>query len=356
MSGQKVKVALLFGGRSAEHDISLISADAVFRNLDKENFDIISIYINTEGRWRHVESPLLPKDELIEGMFLSFLPWGGQNTGIPLDADIYFPVLHGPYGEDGTIQGFLEMADVPYVGAGVLSSAGCMDKASAKVLFKANGLPVVKHLTIREPAWRSGKKEILQQITDELRLPVFVKPANMGSSIGISKVADLRKMADAVELALKFDTKVVVEQGVAGRELECSILGNEKPRASLPGEILPYREFYDYSDKYIDGKTQFKIPAPLSPEMTRYVQRLAVDAYKALECSGMARIDFFLEDKTEKLFLSEINTIPGFTDISMYPKLWEASGIPFPELLNILIDLGISRHKHKKRKGIHFRP
>jgi len=354
--GPKTKVALLFGGRSAEHDISLLSAASIYINLNRKLFDIFSFYINPDGLWKRVKSPLLSKEELIKDEFLSFLPWDAQNKEAHDRVDIYFPVLHGPYGEDGTIQGLLEMADVPYVGSGVLSSAGCMDKGIARDIFKANGFPAVKHLILHEGIWRSGKKEILKKISEEFELPIFVKPANMGSSIGISKVDDSGKTAEAVESALEFDRKVIVEQGVAGRELECSVLGNEDPQVSLPGEILPSREFYDYRDKYIEGKTQFIIPAPLSPEISGAVQALALAAYKALECSGMARIDFFLEYKTDRIFLSEINTIPGFTEISMYPKLWEASGIPLPELLTTLIDLGLSRHRQKKRKRARFQP
>lgn len=349
MQRKKTKVALIFGGRSAEHQVSLVSASAIYKNLDRSRYQVISLYITKEGRWKRVASPLLPLGKLASGPSFSFLPW--EIGGLPekLHADIYFPVLHGPYGEDGTIQGLLEMADVPYVGAGVLASAAGMDKEVMKTLFAAAGIPVVKHRPVFDTDWRKNRKLILSVLEKEFMLPFFVKPANLGSSVGISKVNARAGTARALQKAFRYDRKVLVEAGIQGREIECSVLGNDAPRASVPGEIIPFRDFYDYRDKYLEGKTKLRIPAPLPESTTREVQRLAVAAYKAVGCSGMARIDFFLEDKTGRVYVNEINTIPGFTEISMYPKLWEASGTPFPRLVKELIRLGFDRHRKKKK-------
>ena len=346
---KKISVALLFGGRSAEHEISLASAAAIYKNLDANKFRIHSFFINKAGDWQQVNSPLLTEKELNQGRFCSFIPWEQKAISDFPGADIYFPILHGPYGEDGTIQGLFEMADVPYVGAAVLSSALGMDKAVAKSLFMSHHLPVVKYDIIRERNWRSDPSTILDRIGNEFHLPVYVKPANLGSSIGISKVSQIGNLASALELAFLYDKKILVEQSITGRELECSVLGDAIPRASLPGEIIPHREFYDYRDKYIDGKTGFRIPAQLPLETAEEIQHIAVQAFQAIECSGMARVDFFLEESTDKVYLNEINTIPGFTEISMYPKLWEVSGLTFPQLLEELLKIGLRRHETKKR-------
>ncbi|OGD11308.1 MAG: D-alanine--D-alanine ligase A [Candidatus Aminicenantes bacterium RBG_13_62_12] len=349
MNRKKIVVGLLFGGRSAEHKVSCDSAAAVYQNLDRLKFKPICIYINKKGDFRTVDSPLLRSAELNSGRYQSFLPWreGFSRTG--LKADIYFPVLHGPYGEDGTIQGLLELADVPYVGAGVAASALGMDKALMKALFKSAGLPQVKYEVLREQEWRTGRKAVLARIRSSLRLPLFVKPANLGSSVGITKVKTWRRMEAAVQTALRYDRKVLVEQGISGRELECSVLGNDDPSASLPGEIVPFREFYDYEDKYLLGKTQLIAPAVLPTDTVREVRHLSLAAFKAVDGAGMARVDFFLERASNRLYVSEINTIPGFTEISMYPRLWEQSGLPFPRLLDRLILLGFERHDSKKR-------
>ncbi len=345
---KKIVVALIFGGRSPEHEISLISASAIHRNLDAAKFDVRSIYITKEGLWKSVAAPSRNIKALARGRAMSFLPWRAGNAGWKTPPDIYFPVLHGRFGEDGTIQGLLEMADVPYVGAGVLGSALAMDKASAKSLLKEQGIPVVPWLVVREEEWRARRRDILRRIDRDFAPPVFVKPANLGSSVGITKVKDLRRIGAALETAFHYDAKVLVEKGVIGRELECSVLGNETAEASVPGEVIPHNEFYDYDDKYIDGKTGFVIPAALPSPTIGKLRRLAVDAFKALECSGMARVDFFLEEKTRRLYVNEINTIPGFTEISMYPKLWEATGLPFPRLVERLISLGFERHRTRK--------
>jgi D-alanine-D-alanine ligase len=344
----KITVALLFGGRSAEHEVSIASARAVRKNLDPAKFEAVSIFINREGRWRRVESPELAACDLAEGDFHDFLPWA-QTRPETLRADIYFPVLHGPFGEDGTIQGLLDLAGAPYVGAGVLGSAAGMDKDVMKELFRSRGLPIVDHRVIREADWLGRPGPIFKAVRRSLRLPLFVKPANLGSSVGITKVGAWDGLEAAVAAALRFDRKVIVEQGVACREIECGVLGNDKPEASLPGEVIPHREFYDYADKYIEGQTSFGIPARLPAPVVRRIRRLAVEAFEACSCDGLARVDFFLETGTGRVFVNEINTLPGFTEISMYPKLWEASGLAFGPLVERLIELGFERSNARRR-------
>lgn len=345
----KTKVGLIFGGRSAEHKVSLVSAAAIYANLDPNKYEVTSVYIRKEGLWEIVESPLLTDRSPIQGRTHSFLPWGNPGPSQAPAPDIYFPVLHGPYGEDGTIQGLLEMADVPYVGAGVLASAIGMDKAVAKALFERKGLPVVQYRILFEPDWNEERRALVEGIRKELPFPVFVKPSNLGSSVGISKVKSPEDLEAAIDLAFSYDRKVLVEEGIQGREFECSVLGNDRPEASLPGEIIPGREFYDYRDKYLDGKTGFIVPANLPDVLVSEIRRLAVSAFVAIEGAGMARVDFFYAEGQGKLYLNEINTIPGFTEISMYPRLWEASGLSFPALVDRLIELGFERHQQKKR-------
>jgi D-alanine-D-alanine ligase len=346
---KKTKICILFGGRSAEHEVSLMSAQAIFKNLNPDMYDVISVFINKEGRWRIVGSPLIPPDELNSGSFFSFIPWEEHPQQHVLETYVYFPVLHGPYGEDGTIQGLFEMADVPYVGATVLASAVGMDKAVAKTLFRAQNLPVVNFMAIREADWDRDPNIILDRIPHTISLPFFVKPANLGSSVGITKVKDFSQTSQAIENAFLFDRKILIEEGIKGRELECSVLGDDFPKASLPGEIIPFNEYYDYQDKYINGKTSFGIPADLPQKVSEDIQRISIEAFKCTDCSGMARVDFFLQEKTGKIYLNELNTIPGFTEISMYPKLWDVSGLPFPQLLTELITIAITRHNKKKR-------
>lgn len=350
---KKIKVVLFFGGRSAEHEVSCQSAAAIYKNLDKNKYELKTIYINKAGRWTVVSSPLQSIKNLNQNSFYSFLPWSESGSPQLIDGDIYFPVLHGPFGEDGTIQGFLEMADVPFVGAGVLGSSIGMDKEFAKIAFRARGLPVAEYLTIAEWDWRENRPEILKKIENRFHPPFFVKPANMGSSVGITKVKNSRTTESAISKAFQFDRKILVEVAVIGREFECSVLGNEHPEASVPGEIIPFREFYDYRDKYLEGKTSFIIPADIPGDIISEIQRLSVEAFTASGCGGMARVDFFLRSGTQDLFINEINTIPGFTEISMYPKLWEQSGLPFSRLLERLIELGFERYKKKKRKVEH---
>jgi len=313
-----LRVAVLCGGRSGEHEISLRSAESIVAGLDRAKYEVQRIFISPEGRWE--PGPISPQP--------------GANPGI----DVVFPVLHGTFGEDGTVQGLLELADLPYVGAGVLASAVSMDKEITKRLLAERGLPVVEYVTVTRAHPNSFS----------LPFPLFVKPANLGSSVGISKVKNCAELETALELAGQFDRKILVERGIAGRELECSVLGSEQPVAAIPCEIIPSREFYDYEDKYLLDAAKLLVPAPLTPEQTAEVQKLAVEAYQAVDCEGMARVDFLLEASTGKLYINEINTIPGFTSISMYPKMWEQAGVPFAELLDRLIDLAMARHRARQ--------
>ena len=345
---KKIRIALVFGGRSAEHEISLASAAAIFNHLDKGKFDVLSIYITKEGLWKPVESPSTDVKTLAAGKPYPFLPWAVRRLPPRFEADIYFPVLHGPYGEDGTIQGLFEMAGVPYVGARVLGSALGMDKVSTKSILRERGLPVVPYLIITEREWQESPGNVLGRIRENIPLPFFVKPSNLGSSVGISKVKAMKATAAALETAFRYDAKILVEKGIQGREIECSVIGNDLPEASLPGEVIPFREFYDYEDKYIEGKTTFVIPVRLPRQGVEKIRRLAAATFKALDVSGLARVDFFLEDVSNRLYINELNTIPGFTEISMFPKLWEATGLSFPRLLERLIELGFERHRARK--------
>jgi len=318
----KTGVAVIYGGRSGEHEVSLQSAESVIAALDPERYEVQRFLVSKEGSWK-------PR---------AILPEPGANPGV----DVVFPVIHGTFGEDGSMQGLLELADLPYVGAGVLGSAVSMDKDVMKRLMRERDLPVVDYLVTSR-----GVSEV-EKICKRVAFPVFVKPANSGSSVGISKAKNCEELKAALELAGQFDRKILVERGIAGREFECAVLGNAQPVASLPCEILPSRDFYDYEDKYLLGKSRYVLPAELTPEQTREIQRLAIACYRAVECEGMARVDFFLEEANGKLLINEINTIPGFVSISMYPKMWEASGLPYPKLIDRLIELAIERHRERR--------
>jgi D-alanine-D-alanine ligase len=318
----KLRVAVIFGGRSGEHEISLRSAESIMKAMDRSKYEIIEYFIGKEGKWR--PSAILPE------------------PGAHPNIDVVFPVLHGTFGEDGTVQGLLELADLPYVGAGVLASSLSMDKELMKRVCKERGLPVVEYVT------RTRGCMDTDEIVARLPFPVFVKPANLGSSVGISKARDTAELVKALALAAQYDRKIIVERGIEGREFECSVLGNERPEASLPCEILPSRDFYDYEDKYLLDQAKFQLPADLAPDKTTELRRLAVECYRAVECEGMARVDFLLEGATGHLYINEINTIPGFTSISMYPKMWEHSGLPYPKLIDRLIELALERHAAKK--------
>ena len=358
---KKLRVGVLFGGRSAEHEVSLVSAASVLRGLDPKKFDVIPIGITKEGRWvlpRQLASGDPTHTELRralsdgQAVSLPAEPGAGarreSELRAPLQFDVLFPVLHGTFGEDGTVQGLLELADIPYVGAGVLGSALGMDKEVQKRLFLQAKLPVAKFVSVLRREWEAARATVLQRARG-VRLPVFVKPANLGSSVGITKVKRAGELEAAIEHAFEFDRKVLVEQGIAGREIEVSVLGNDEPRASVPGEVIPAREFYDYTAKYLEDSTRFLVPAKLKPAQVRRFQELAVAAFRALDCAGMARVDFLLERRSGRIYLNEVNTIPGFTAISMYPKLWEASGLPYAKLLERLIELALERHREKLR-------
>jgi D-alanine-D-alanine ligase len=323
----RLRVAVLYVGRSGEHEISLRSAESIIASMDPERYEVQRIFITPEGRWE-------PR---------AISPEPGANPGI----DVVFPVLHGTFGEDGTVQGLLELAGLPYVGAGVLGSAVAMDKEVTKRLLQERGLPVAEFIVL------SRRDHNLDELCARLPFPMFVKPANLGSSVGISKVKTREELARALAFAGEFDRKILVERGITGREFECSVLGNHNPVAAIPCEILPSREFYDYEDKYILGASKSILPADLTPEQTREVQRLAVACYQAVHCEGMARVDFLLETATGKFYINEPNTIPGFTSISMYPKMWEAAGLPYEELIARLIDLALERHAERQATRFH---
>ncbi len=330
------KVGLIFGGRSSEHEISIVSATSVFKHFP-DKYQAVPIFITKEGKWKFVRSPWE-----LEGEEYPFLPWEGKD--IKEKIDIYFPLLHGPYGEDGTIQGLLELADIPYVGSGVIGSAIGMDKSYMKMAFEKEHLPVLPYKVIRK--WENFDQE---EIRNRFKLPVFVKPSSLGSSVGITKVKEWNALEEAVKEAFFYDYKILIEMGIEGREIECSVLGNENPVASSPGEIIPYREFYDYRDKYVDGKTEFKIPVSLPERIEGKIREYAIRAFKSIEAWGFARVDFFLLD--DNIYVNEINTIPGFTEISMFPKLWEVSGITFEKLIEKLIELGFERQRKWKMAG-----
>jgi D-alanine-D-alanine ligase len=383
----KLRVGVLFGGRSGEHEVSLLSAASVINAIDRSKFDVVPIGITKEGHWltaeraerllgakqteqRHLRAgdpqatpgaALLAKgDEVLVPPIPSaesLVPFSTQSASgapSPIHVDVIFPVLHGTFGEDGTIQGLLELADIPYVGAGVLGSAAGMDKDVMKKLFAAAALPIVKHVTILRSQWEKDAKRTQKLIEKSLKYPVFVKPANLGSSVGISKAHDKKELGPAIEEAAKFDRKIVIEQGVGSkkakaREIEVSVLGNDSPQASIAGEIVPAAEFYDYNAKYVDEGSKLLIPAKLPKSKMKQLQELAVRAFQAVDCSGLARVDFLMDPKSGKLWVNEINTMPGFTAISMYPKLWAASGLEYTTLISRLIELALQRHTDKKR-------
>jgi D-alanine-D-alanine ligase len=374
----------LYGGRSGEHEVSLASAAAVFANLDRGRYDPVPIRIEKDGRWTLADRPPLAASaaEVIEharleaarpvraGREVHLVPRPGGETMLAinrgdgnavdtprgsvtitgLSLDVLFPVLHGPHGEDGTVQGLIELAGMPYVGAGVLASAAGMDKAVAKILFAARGLRVGPYEVVLRREWAENPSAVTTRLLAALGLPLFVKPANLGSSVGISKVKEASALAAAMDLAAEFDRKLVVEAAIPdAREIECAVLGNDTPEASTPGEIVPSREFYDYEAKYLDEGSRSIIPADLDPGQTETIRRQAIDAFLAIDCAGMARVDFLLSRADGALYINEINTIPGFTTISMYSKMWEASGVSYPALLDRLIALALERHAEKQQ-------
>ncbi len=410
----KLRVGILFGGRSGEHEVSLLSAASVLNAIDKTKYEVVPIGITKDGRWltaEHAERLLKGEqhageatnkdkeavEKNVHATQAAHLRAGdpeatpcaavlatGESVVVPpeptrreaglapfqsdpntdasrrraadraINVDVIFPVLHGTFGEDGTIQGLLELADIAYVGAGVLGSAAGMDKDIMKSLFRAAGLPIVKHVTVLRSQFEREPNKVRKLVESKLKYPVFVKPANLGSSVGISKAHDGKELGPAIAEAAKFDRKIVIEEGVGGkkhkaREIECAVLGNDDPKASIAGEIVPCKEFYDYDAKYLVEGSEAIIPAKLTKTEMKTVRRLAIAAFQAVDCTGLARVDFLLDPKSRKIFVNEINTMPGFTAISMYPKMWTASGLAYPELIDRLIRLGIERHEDKKR-------
>ena len=345
-----MKVVLLFGGRSAEHEVSILSARSVAAAAPAERVSITPVCVARDGRFIAPERSakiLAGEEKSTSGdAGFSFDAWARE-----ADVDIVFPLIHGTGGEDGSLQGYLEMLGLPYVGSGVAASAVGMDKVHMKQAFAAAKLPMVDFVAVTEKEWSSERERVARAISNSLRLPYFVKPANSGSSVGVTKVKNDNDLAAAIEHALRFDEKVLVERGVDARELEVAVLGNEKPEASVPGEIIAGREFYDYADKYVDDKSQLVIPARLPRERSEELRRLALTAFRAIGASGFARVDFFLERGTNRLYVNEINTIPGFTNISMYPKLWEATELKYPRLIERLLQLGLERARSRAARA-----
>lgn len=388
---KKLRVGVIFGGRNSEHEVSLKSARSVMEALDKDKYDIVPVGIDKQGRWLAGSDPLLALEQAADPKLLGRDPQPGvvqldvplhrsegrlPDAATPLDQveqpdaaaleqrdvsnsslavaqrlDVIVPILHGMYGEDGTLQGLLDLAGTPYVGCGVLASAVGMDKGVMKAAFAAAGLPQVPYLLVRRSDWQRDHAPVLDQIEATLRYPMFTKPANAGSSVGVSKCRTRDELAVGLTAAALHDRRLIVEQGIDPRELEVAVLGNDDPQASVVGEILPANEWYDYADKYLDGRTAYRIPAPLDDALAQQVRDMAVAAFKAIDGSGLARVDFLLDKRTNQLYLNEVNTLPGFTQISMYPQLWQVSGLAYPQLLNQLIELAIKRHAERHGLG-----
>ena len=355
----KIRIGIIFGGRSGEHEVSLVSARSIMAAIDKVKYEVVPIGITKQGAWITAGDPMKQLTEsagavppqLSQALTVSntreLIPGTGQG-GIP-QLDVIFPVLHGPFGEDGTIQGLLELADLPYVGCGVLGSAVGMDKAIAKALFRDAGLPTAPDIVVLRKTWEEQPRQVAERVAQEIGYPCFVKPANLGSSVGISKAHGPDELEAAMNLATAHDRKVLIEEALVAREIECSVLGNDEPVASVLGEIVPKREFYDYQAKYGDEGTDLIIPADLPPALAQRIREMAVTAFRTLELSGLARVDFFVLRDSGQVYINEVNTLPGFTSISMYPKLWEASGLPYSELIDRLVDLAFERYADKQR-------
>lgn len=356
----RLKVAVVFGGRSGEHEVSLVSATSVIKALSPDKYEILEIGISTDGQWYSGQNCLenfKKKDfSTLDAVYISTDP---ARPGILLNkkivqVDIAFPVLHGPFGEDGTIQGLFEMLQIPYVGCGVLASSVAMDKLQCKALWQAAGLPVAKYIGFTRNAWKNEQQVIVDDIKNNIGIPCFVKPANMGSSVGISKVKTLDDLKSAVELAAKYDSRILVEKGINAREIECAVLGNEEAVASPVGEVIVGGEFYDFYDKYVNGVSTTEIPAQIPEETSEKIKEICIKAYKLLDCSGLSRVDTFLDRDTGEVYLNEINTMPGFTSISMYPKMMQAYGMSYEELVDKLINLGMERFEDRKKNQIIF--
>ena len=372
--GDKIRVGVIFGGRSGEHEVSLRSARSVVEGLDRDKYDVVPIAITKEGHWLspaeaarmlpEETARLLPEKEIKDANdALTIIGDPSRRGLVALDCegerlpnvpiDVFFPVMHGTYGEDGTIQGLLEMAGVPYVGCGVLASSCGMDKVTMKALFRDAGLPICKYIWFLRSEWDRDRAGLTRRVARQISYPCFVKPANLGSSVGISKATDRHSLEQAIALAARYDRKIIVEEGLDAREIECAVLGNDEPEASLPGEYVAqdgHGMFLDYTEKYSStGHVEFVVPAPISKTLTTRIQRMAKQAFKTIDCAGLARVDFFLRRDTGELLINELNTIPGLTNVSGYPKMWAASGMPFPQVLDRLIELAFERYRDKSR-------
>ena len=375
ISKKRIKVGVIFGGRSGEHEVSIVSAQSIMAALDRKKYEVIPIGVTKEGKWiagpqaveflkeglkklpfKSVLTPDHTEKHLVKVKEKGLVPLKSQAPSIT-SLDVIFPIMHGTYGEDGKLQGLLEMANIAYVGAGVLGSALGMDKIAQKQIFAQQGLPIAKYESFLGKEWQKNRNKIIQQLEKKLAYPMFVKPANTGSSVGVGKCHNRRELVAGVADASQYDLKIIVEQGIENiAEIEVAVLGNDQPQASVPGEIVPSNEFYDYDAKYVDGKSQAIIPAKLPSSLTKKIQTTAVAAFRALDLAGMARVDFFVNKKSHKFYLNEVNTLPGFTSISMYPKLWEASGLSYAELLDRLIKLALERFSEKNKLATSYQP
>jgi D-alanine-D-alanine ligase len=370
---RKLRVGVIFGGRSGEHEVSLRSVRSVMAAMDKDKYEIVPIGITKEGLWMMGEEAIaLLTDGRGEAMSALVVPEPGQRSVKSLEpikgeagayhlrdqalVDVVFPVLHGPYGEDGTVQGLLELAGIPYVGAGVVGSAVGMDKAIFKSVMVAHDLPVLPYQLVLRSAWESDQERVLDRVEAALPYPMFVKPVNLGSSVGVNKARDRKELIASLHDAAQYDRRLLIEKGILAREIEVSVLGNDDPEASIPGEVVPGDEFYSYVDKYINDEAQLLIPAPLTEAQAQEARQMAIAAYKAMDCAGLARCDFLMDRDTDEIWINEVNTIPGFTSISMYPKLWEATGLPYPILIDRLIELAMERYDQKCRCKTSYEP
>lgn len=360
----KLNIGLIFGGQSGEHEVSLASSSSIYKFMDKEKYNIYTIGITKDGRWLYYEGIQENIqngkwiEEARENVEINLIPVGNKEIGLKFEdgkivkLDVLFPVLHGPYGEDGTIQGLFEISGIPYVGCGVLASSVGMDKLICKKVFSQANLPQVEYTYTTKWEFNKNKDEEITKIESNLNYPIFVKPANLGSSVGISKANNREELINGIEEALKYDKRIVLEQGVNAKEIEVAVLGNEEVYASIPGEIVPAKEFYDYEDKYINGASKIIIPAPVDEDILGEIRKMAIEAFKSIDGSGLSRVDFFVEKNTNKIYINEINTMPGFTNISMYPKMWESTNLSYPKLIDKLIELAIENSKEKKSRGV----
>ncbi len=353
----KLNVALIFGGKSGEHEVSLISTSSIYKHIDKDKYNVMTIGITKEGRWLYYEGneENIKNGEWVNlanrNVEINLIPCGNKEVGILFEdgklekIDVLFPVLHGPYGEDGTIQGLFEISQIPYVGCGVLASSVGMDKLICKKVFTEIGLPQVNYTDTNKWQFSNDSEGELDKIESELNYPIFVKPANLGSSVGISKATNREELLEGINEALKYDSRIVLEQGIDAREIEVAVLGNNEVKASIAGEIKPAKDFYDYEDKYLDGASTYDIPAQISEEDMNYIREKAIQAFKGIDGKGLSRVDFFKDKNSGEIFINEINTLPGFTNISMYPKMWEATGLEYTKLIDELINLAIDSKK-----------